>query len=209
MDKSSQIFLQDRYENICELVKTEQEIDQFLIKEGLGDALSTAKEILTNLPKFVNDSMPEFINKFFEWLKHIGIAGLASTGGVYVLGKLIIFLSKKIAKTSAENEKQMMDMLPQEAYKEIQSIQHLKETNFKEYAKQFKKINERTLNKLKQQFKSAGMNTEQGILSKSLEILGKTLSYGPVPMIVGILLTYKLSALGFLMQMPAIPKLVK
>lgn len=190
-------------ENIWDMVQRGREAVTGAV-EGLKgftkDVTQTASDIAT-LPKqlevWSTVQIPEYIDKMGNFIMNIGWAALAGGAGIYALGKFFLNLAKKLGKEADTNYDNVLLMLPVKVQMKIKELEHLRETDEKEYDLQFFHIQKNAMIELKKNLKSKGIKVEQDILVKSLNLLGNALASKQGTIAGAILMPYLMYELGF------------
>lgn len=219
MNNKDQQLISQAYILVYEERQLNKELDFLLQQEGIIsntlDAINQGREAVSGtikdiaqLPEQLSNwsqvQIPEFITKVGDFLLNIGLGALVGGTGTYALGKFFMYLSKKISKEADANYDSLKSMLPVKVQEKVQELENLKSQNPKEYDLQVFSIHKNAMKELKKNLNSKGIKTEAGVLAKSLDILGRSLSSAPGSIAGAIVIPVVMFKLGF-NPFPAFP----
>lgn len=222
------LILENQYNLILSEDQINQELDEMLLDEGVlkdlidagsdyiagglnkgaeaMDKISQIPDVANKVNEYLHKALPDYVSSMGTFIKTAGIQFLSGSVGTYILGKLLMMLSKKISKDRAANYEILKNMLPQVVKDRVKALEGLKRSNPKEYTKQLFLVNQNALKELKKTLKQQGIKTEGNIIAKSLDYLGKFLSSTVGSLSGGIVIAFLISKLGY-NPMPIFPSL--
>lgn len=170
------------------------------ISGGVESAAKTAENIAQlpqQLQQYFNSDLPQYIDKFTEFLKIALISGAGGAVVVQIIGRLLLMFSKKLQKDGEQTKEIIMSMLPGEVAEKVKAVEHLKNTNPTEYKKQVFLINKNALKELEKTLNGTAKKAGSAILQKVIQFFGEVLSSLPGSLLGGVVIAYLISKLGF------------
>jgi hypothetical protein len=161
--------------------------------EGVQDITS----IPSQMTEYFNVSLPQFLEKLSSFLTTALISGATGAAITYVVGKLLLMLSKKLQQSDKDNEDIIVRMLPDEVAPHIEKIKNLKQSDPNEYRRQVFAINQKALKELRSALASRIKQNSSGVMQKILTFFGELLSSTAGSLLGGVVIAYLVQQLGF------------
>jgi hypothetical protein len=106
-------------------------------------------------------------------------------------------LAKKMGKEANQNYDALKSMLPNDVQEKVNEIESLRNTDPQKYKQLCFQIHKNALVELKKDFNKQGIKTEEGILVKTLNYLGKFLTSTAGTISGAIIIPLLIHKLGF------------
>jgi hypothetical protein len=211
-----QLLLEQAYSSIQLEEEINFQLRKILIEEGVWDSITgavskatntvvqkgtevvtSANELIQKVENIITLDFPNFISQMGNFIADIIMTGSAGAASSWLLGKLLIHLSKKLGQNADNNLQIVKQMLPSHVQEQIKELEDLKKTNPSEYNLKAFEFHKNAEKELIKDLTKKGIDTKHTLFIKSLNLLGNFASSGPGALLVGVISTWLTIKLGF------------